>query len=65
MLALLLWEVVDTGGYPITQFNAIYKQKYPSEDDEKSKEWVSFIPEHISPNVVRYLIFFILACNTF
>ena len=51
VLALLLWEVTDTGGYPITSFTACYRQKHGNSGTEHD-HWHSVMPEHISPNVV-------------
>ena len=51
VLALLLWDVTDTGGYPITYFTARYRQKH-SNLSEELDHWHSVMPEHISPNVV-------------
>jgi hypothetical protein len=48
VLALLLWDVTNTGGHPITYFTARYRQKHGKELDH----WHSVMPEHISPNVV-------------
>ncbi|XP_023722306.1 uncharacterized protein LOC111872530 [Cryptotermes secundus] len=50
VLALLLWEVIDTGGYPITYFTARYRQK-SAEAGKEPDHWHSVMPEHISPNV--------------
>ncbi|XP_069686294.1 cell adhesion molecule DSCAML1 isoform X2 [Periplaneta americana] len=50
VLALLLWEVADTGGYPITYFTARYRQKH-TDADKKPDDWHAVMPEHISPNV--------------
>jgi hypothetical protein len=51
VLALLLWEVTDTGGYPIIYFTARYRQKHQGAGTEPD-HWHSVMPEHISPNVV-------------
>jgi hypothetical protein len=51
VLALLLWDVTDTGGYPITYFTAQYRQKH-SNSDKELDHWHPVMPEHISPNVV-------------
>ena len=51
VLALLLWDVTDTGGYPITYFSARYRQKHGNLGKELD-HWHSVMPEHISPNVV-------------
>jgi hypothetical protein len=51
VLALLLWDVVDTGGYPITYFTARYREKY-NDAGKELDHWHSVMPEHISPNVV-------------
>ena len=51
VLVLLLWNVVDNGGYPITHFTARYRQKY-TESGKEPDHWHSVMPEHISPNVV-------------
>lgn len=51
VLALLLWEVIDTGGYPITYFTARYREKY-NDAGKEPDHWHSVMPEHISPNVV-------------
>lgn len=50
VLALLLWDVTDTGGYPITYFTAQYRQKH-SNSDKELDHWHPVMPEHISPNV--------------
>ena len=51
VLALLLWDVTDTGGYPITSFSARYRQKHGNLGKELD-HWHSVMTEHISPNVV-------------
>jgi hypothetical protein len=51
VLALLLWDVTDTGGYPITSFTAQFQQKH-TEAGKEPDHWHFVIPEHISPNVV-------------
>jgi hypothetical protein len=51
VLALLLWDVTDTGGYPITHFTAQYRQKY-NDAGKEPDQWHFVMPEHISPNVV-------------
>lgn len=51
VLALLLWDVTDTGGYPITYFSARYRRKHGNLGKEHD-HWHSVMPEHISPNVV-------------
>lgn len=52
MLAVLLWETADDGGYEITHFTVRYRQKYTS-PNEKPDEWhhVTYA-EHIIPNAV-------------
>ncbi|GLV44997.1 uncharacterized protein CBL_14431 [Carabus blaptoides fortunei] len=44
ILALILWEVKDNGGYPIIKFTAEYKLAASDED------WKPISPNHISPN---------------
>lgn len=48
VLALLLWEVCDTGGYDISYFSAQYRLKYDPSDN-----WHNVLPMHISPTAVR------------
>lgn len=50
VLALLLWDVSDTGGYDISYFSAQYRLK----NDTKGS-WHNVLPVHISPTAVRYL----------
>lgn len=59
VLALLLWEVTDTGGYPISHFSARYRLKEPTllsdhQSEEKSLldyTWHWVVPEQIKPSV--------------
>lgn len=51
ILALILWQVKDTGGYPLIYFTAQYKLAYDDED-----EWKYITPIHISPNSVSLLL---------
>lgn len=44
ILALILWQVKDNGGYPLIYFSASYK--LADSDDE----WIPISPIHISPN---------------
>lgn len=48
ILALLIWAVNGTGGYPISHFTAQYKLAF-------EKEWKAISPTHISPNAVSIL----------
>ncbi|XP_046993675.1 protein turtle homolog A isoform X3 [Schistocerca americana] len=48
VLALLMWDVAEDGGYEITHFTIRFRQKYPS-DDGQPNTWRSTLPEHISP----------------
>lgn len=50
VLALLLWDVYDTGGYDISYFSAQYRLKYDSKD-----VWHSVLPVQISPHAVSLL----------
>ncbi|KDR11737.1 uncharacterized protein LOC110836810 isoform X3 [Zootermopsis nevadensis] len=50
VLALLLWDVTDTGGYPITYFTAQFRQKH-NDAGKEPDHWHFVMPEHISPNV--------------
>ncbi|XP_067010650.1 immunoglobulin superfamily DCC subclass member 4 isoform X2 [Anabrus simplex] len=50
VLALLLWNVADTGGYEIEYFTAQYRKKHP-DINGKHDEWHFVKPEHITPNV--------------
>lgn len=54
ILANILWEVADTGGYPIIDFTAEYRLKPVA--GEEPEEWKPIIPEHIPPNSVNILI---------
>ncbi|XP_054289240.1 protein turtle homolog A isoform X2 [Macrosteles quadrilineatus] len=48
ILALLRWDVADTGGYPISHYTAQYRLKHSS-PDEPPDEWHKVIPGRISP----------------
>ncbi|XP_044015126.1 contactin-6 isoform X2 [Aphidius gifuensis] len=48
ILANLLWEINETGGYPIIDFTAQYRPKHVAENEPN--DWLSIIPEHIPPN---------------
>ena len=50
ILAIVLWEVAGTGGYPIIDFTAQYRLK-PTPGDEP-ENWKPIIPNHIPPNSV-------------
>jgi len=54
ILANILWEVGDTGGYPIIDFTAEVRLKTPP--GEKPEEWKSIVPNHIPPNAVSFKI---------
>ena len=64
VLALLLWKVSDTGGYPISYFSARYRLKEPQasfnnhnqDNSLMSSTWHWVVPEHINPLVVSYYI---------
>nr|CAD7574712.1 unnamed protein product [Timema californicum] len=51
VLALLLWDVASDGGYPIIDFTAQFRERYPDPEDPEGGHWHSVMPEHISPNV--------------
>lgn len=59
VLALLLWEVSDSGGYPISHFSARYRlkdtPKTPSHHNEETESqdysWHWVVPEQIKPSV--------------
>ncbi|KAJ1531949.1 hypothetical protein ONE63_000587 [Megalurothrips usitatus] len=58
VLALLLWEVSDTGGYPLSHFSARYRLKDHQSTNSKANEkspsdnlWHWVVPEHINPSV--------------
>lgn len=57
ILANILWEVADTGGYPIIDFTAEYRLK-PAVGEEP-EEWKPIIPMHIPPNSVNIPIYLI------
>ncbi|KAJ8934897.1 hypothetical protein NQ318_002651 [Aromia moschata] len=44
ILALLLWEVNGTGGYPIINFTAQYRLAFVNDS------WIPISPNHITPN---------------
>ncbi|KAJ8969491.1 hypothetical protein NQ317_009213 [Molorchus minor] len=44
ILALLLWEVNGTGGYPIINFTAQFRLAYTN------SSWIPISPNHITPN---------------
>lgn len=48
VLALLLWEVAEDGGYPVSHFEARYRLK------NQREAWHAVTPEHITANVVRF-----------
>lgn len=54
ILANILWEVNDTGGYPIIDFTAQYRLK-PVEGVEP-KDWKPIVPTHIPPNSVSIAV---------
>lgn len=51
VVALLSWDVEDTGGYPITHFTAQYRLKH-SYPDHPPDNWHRVIRGRISPTVV-------------
>ncbi|GLH09487.1 Uncharacterized protein GBIM_14589 [Gryllus bimaculatus] len=50
VLALLLWDVKDDGGYPIDYFSVQYKMKYPNEHGQEDT-WHDGLREPITPTV--------------
>ena len=48
ILALVLWDVNATGGYPIIDFTAEYRLA------DSFGEWKPISPNHISPTAVRF-----------
>lgn len=51
ILALLRWDVEDTGGYPLTHITVQYRLKH-SYPDQPPDEWHRIIPGRISPSAV-------------
>lgn len=51
ILALILWQVKDDGGYPIIFFTAQYKL---ANSDE---EWTYITPINMSPNSVSFIVY--------
>lgn len=60
ILALILWQVKDTGGYPLIYFTAQYKLAYDDED-----EWKYITPIHISPNSRQIDVYKLLPNTTY
>ncbi|XP_046680819.1 uncharacterized protein LOC124367763 isoform X1 [Homalodisca vitripennis] len=56
ILALLRWDVEDTGGYPITHFTAQYRLKH-SPADQPPDNWHRVIPGRISPTASQIDIY--------
>ncbi|CAB3373959.1 Hypothetical predicted protein [Cloeon dipterum] len=59
VLALLLWEVSDDGGYPVEHFEARYKLKHEKDN------WHSVTPEHIPFNVRQIDVYHLHANTTY
>lgn len=55
ILALLRWDVEDTGGYPITQFTVQYRLRN-TPPDQPPDSWHNVVPGHIGPSTVIELI---------
>ncbi|XP_046390641.1 protein turtle homolog A isoform X2 [Ischnura elegans] len=54
VLALLLWDVAEDGGYPISHFTARYRLAHQSNTQPNvspNQEWHFVVPDHISANV--------------
>ncbi|KAK9513015.1 hypothetical protein O3M35_001304 [Rhynocoris fuscipes] len=51
ILALLHWEVADTGGYPITHFTAQYRLKH-TPPHQLPDPWHLVFPDKINPTIV-------------
>lgn len=54
ILALILWDVQGTGGYPIIDFTAQYRLA-----DNTNDTWLPISPNHIPPNCVRPPLLFL------
>lgn len=62
VLALLLWDVDDDGGYPIEHFSVQYKIKH-TDKNGKEDSWHDGFPDHIA-NKVRQIDVYELEPNT-
>ncbi|XP_030750433.1 contactin-1 isoform X2 [Sitophilus oryzae] len=51
IIALILWEVNGTGGYPIINFTAQYRLAY------NNSSWIPISPNHITPNSRQVEVF--------
>ncbi|KAK6625251.1 hypothetical protein RUM43_005545 [Polyplax serrata] len=60
VLALLLWDVYDTGGYDISYFSAQYRLKYDSKD-----VWHSVLPLQISPHARQIDVYRLIPNSTY
>ncbi|XP_014474074.1 PREDICTED: Down syndrome cell adhesion molecule-like protein 1 homolog [Dinoponera quadriceps] len=63
ILANILWEVGDTGGYPIIDFTAEYRLKPPA--GEKPEEWKPIVPTHIPPNSRQIDVYHLVPNTTY
>lgn len=63
ILANILWEVADTGGYPIIDFTAEYRLKPVA--GEKPEEWKPIIPTHIPPNSRQIDVYHLVPNTTY
>ncbi|KAL0272198.1 UNVERIFIED_CONTAM: hypothetical protein PYX00_005271 [Menopon gallinae] len=61
VLALLLWEVDDTGGYDISHFSARYRLKYSDPEDD----WHDVIPKRISPTARQIDVYHLSPNSTY
>ncbi|KAF7282732.1 hypothetical protein GWI33_002121 [Rhynchophorus ferrugineus] len=59
ILALILWDVKGTGGYPIVNFTAQYRLAY------SNTSWIPISPNHITPNSRQVEVYNLIPNTTY